>query len=388
MLATLLCVLAVLVRDGAVAADELSPEAELGRLLFVDTTLSASGRLACASCHDPGNAYAAPAAAGVVMLGGAHLDTPGIRTVPSLRYMANTPRFARHFYIDKGVEREDIGAAGGFMLDGRAENLQAQALLPWFDQHEMANSNDAELAERLLSTPYTQRFAAVFGDHKSDASTLVRQAAQALERFELEDPSFKPYSSRYDDFLAGRAQLSPAELNGLRLFADPNKGNCAACHLMTTEPGGRGPAFTDHSFHALGVPRNSAIPANRDTKFFDLGLCGPLRTDLATESGYCGYFKTPTLRNVARRRFLFHNGRFSTLDEVLHFYVERDLYPAKWYPLIAGKLRKYDDLPRRFRSNVNTSDPPLAQRPGMPPALDAHEIGDVIAFLRTLNDVD
>jgi cytochrome c peroxidase len=380
----LLCVL--LVRD-VVAAEPLSAAARLGSLLFADPALSASGRLSCASCHDPANAYAAPRTAGVVMRGGPALDRPGLRTVPSLRYLADTPRFTRHYYVTTARESEDRGPAGGFMRDGRVDSLRAQVVLPLLDPAEMANPDIASVAMRVRAAPYFSRFGQLYGASalQSD-SELMARAAESIERFELEDPSFHPYSSRYDQFLAGGAQLTAQELRGLRLFVDPAKGNCAECHPHVTGPGGRGPAFTDFSFHALGVPRNPQIPANRDQRFFDLGLCGPRRVDLAAERNYCGFFKTPSLRNVGRRQFLFHNGRFTTLAEVVRFYVERDRLPQLWYPRGAGGQRRFDDLPAALRGNVNRSDAPLNWQPGQPPALDASEIDDLVVFLRTLDD--
>jgi len=180
--------------------------------------------------------------------------------------------------------------------------------------------------------------------------------------------------------------LSSQELAGLKLFSDPAKGNCAACHTVATGPRGQPPQFTDYSYHALGVPRNLAIPANHDPTFFDLGLCGPRRTDLKQESGYCGYFKTPTLRNVARRRFFFHNGRFTSLQSVMEFYVTRDLTPGRWYPRVNSHVIKFDDLPPRYRANVDSSDAPLNRDAGEQPALDDAEIAQMLAFLRTLDD--
>jgi cytochrome c peroxidase len=392
----------------AAAADTaaLSPLAQLGRQIFFDPTLSASGKLSCVSCHDPANAYAAPKTSGVVMMGGVHMDRPGLRVAPSLRYLSDTPRFARHSYIDVGKEREDVGPAGGLMLDGRADNLREQMLLPLLDPAEMGNASVREVATRLGRTAYAEGLRQIEGGgpsgdavpaaaapnaRTSPATTsapLIAAAAAALERFELEDASFHPYTSRFDDYVRGTGTLSASELEGLRLFVDPAKGNCAACHTATTGPGGRPPTFTDHSYHALGVPRNPAIQANRDPRFFDLGMCGPRRSDLREETRYCGYFKTPTLRNVARRRFFFHNGRFTTLNDVMRFYVERDTDPRRWYPAVAGKVQKFDDLPVRYRGNVNTSDAPLNRGPRDRPALDAAEIDKVIAFLRTLSDAD
>jgi cytochrome c peroxidase len=272
------------------------------------------------------------------------------------------------------------------MLDGRADNLREQMLLPLLDPAEMGNANVQEVTARLARAPYAGELREIAT--ASNAQSLGAAAAAALEHFELEDPTFHPYTSRFDDYLRGTGTLSPDELAGLRLFVDPAKGNCAACHTATTGPGGSPPTFTDHSYHALGVPRNSAIPANTNPRFFDLGMCGPRRSDLRAETQYCGYFKTPTLRNATRRRFFFHNGRFTTLQDVMRFYVERDTSPESWYPTIAGKLRKFDDMPARYRENVNTSDAPLNRGPGDTLALDHAEIGKIIAFLATLSDAD
>jgi cytochrome c peroxidase len=136
------------------------------------------------------------------------------------------------------------------------------------------------------------------------------------------------------------------------------------------------------------VPRNPAIPANAERHFYDLGLCGPRRRDLQGERNYCGFFKTPSLRNVARRRFLFHNGRVTTLAEAVRFYVERDRLPTLWYPPVVGTSLPYDDLPVDLRGNVDRSDAPFNWRAGEPPALDAAEVEDVVAFLQTLSDTN
>ena len=371
-----------------VAATSLSATAQLGRQIFFDPSLSASGQLSCASCHSPAFAYSSPSG-GFAPMAGALLDQPPLRTVPSLRYLDHTPRFTRHYYLDHGEEREDEGPAGGFMLDGRADNLHAQALLPWLDAAEMGNANIEGLARRLRIAAYSASLQQLFGAAVfEDARRAVAAAALALERFELEDPSFHPYSSRFDHFLAGQETLTGQELRGLQLFVDPLKGNCAACHPNTHGPGGRGPQFTDYAYRALGVPRNPEIAANAEPNFYDLGLCGPRRTDLRAETQYCGYFKTPSLRTSARRQRFFHNGRFHTLEQVLQFYAQRDTAPQRWYPSVRGQLRRFDDLPARYRDRVDTSDPPFDRRPGDAAALSAQEIGDLIAFLKTLDDQD
>src|ERR1700753_457498 len=71
----------------------LSPAAQVGKLLFFDKALSASGQMACATCHDPAHAYGPPNDL-AVQLGGAHGNSPGLRAVPSLRYKEFTPGYA------------------------------------------------------------------------------------------------------------------------------------------------------------------------------------------------------------------------------------------------------------------------------------------------------
>ncbi len=106
----------------------------------------------------------------------------------------------------------------------------------------------------------------------------------------------------------------------------PPKGDCGACHL--DQPLRRQPAaavFTDTQYEALGVPRNPDIPANVDPAYYDLGICGPYRTDLQTQTQYCGMFLTPTLRNSATRKVFFHNGFYHNLHDVVEFYNLRDV---------------------------------------------------------------
>jgi cytochrome c peroxidase len=133
------------------------------------------------------------------------------------------------------------------------------------------------------------------------------------------------------------------------------------------------------------VPRNRTLAVNRDPHFYDLGACGPERTDLKGQDEYCGIFRTPTLRNVALRKTFFHNGIYHSLEEVVRFYAERDTNPEKFYPVVKGKVQKFDDLPKKYWANLNT-DPPFDRKPGDKPALDESEIKDVVAFLKTLTD--
>jgi cytochrome c peroxidase len=359
-------------------AASLSQSAALGEQIYNDVSLSASGRQSCATCHAPDNAHG-PTNDLAVQLGGANGDVAGFRASPSLRYMQQTPAF--HFEAD-GTP------VGGFDRDGRAATLMEQAERPFLAAHEMANASKADVVARLQRASYAAQFRAAFGDNIfANVDQAFSRAQFALQQFENEDPRFHPFDSKYDLFLAGKATLSDAELRGLALFNNPTKGNCAACHPSARGAEGSAPLFTDFSYDNLGVPRNARIPATRDPAYFDLGLCGPDRTDLAARTDLCGAFKVPTLRNVATRKVFFHNGAFTNLTDVVRFYVTRDTNPERWYPVNAdGTVDKFNDLPPAMRKNVNTAEVPYNRRPGMAPALNDAEIADLVQFLGTLTD--
>ena len=298
---------------------------------------------------------------------------------PSIRYLSSNTAF--HF------DAEDT-PTGGFFWDGRAASLSAQAKGPLLSPVEMANKSPAEVVARLAQAPYAGEFERVYGVGILQQPELAfERIAQALEKYQLEDPDFAPFSSKYDATLRKQTTLSAQEERGLALFKDAAKGNCAACHPADLGADGSHPLFTDFTYDNLGVPRNPELAHNRDPAFFDLGLCAREGGDLTARAELCGAFKVPSLRNVALRQALFHNGRFKTLKEALQFYVQRDTHPEKWYPRGAnGEVLKFDDLPPELHGNVNTSEAPYDRVPGDAPALTDAEIDDVIAFLKTLTD--
>jgi len=356
----------------------LSPQASLGQKIFMDQSLSASGKMSCATCHDPAN-YHAQSNDLAVQLGGANLDVPGFRAVPSLRYLNLTPAF---YFAADGTP------TGGFTRDGRANTLAIQAARPFLAPHEMANADKNSVVEKMKLTAYANEFRQVYGDAVYNNPELAfDRITYSLQLYQMEDREFHPYDSKYDQFLAGKAKLNDAELRGLALFNNPLKGNCAACHLSNKGPDGAAPLFTDFTFDNLGVPRNPAIPATADPAYFDMGLCGPDRLDLTARHDLCGAFKVPTLRNVATRKVFFHNGRYTNLTDVLGFYVRRDTNPEEWYPLgVNGTPVKFNDLPVAYARNVNTTEVPYNRKPGSEPALTSSEIADVISFLGSLTD--
>ena len=358
----------------------------LGKALFFDPALSASGKQSCASCHSPTHAYGPPNDLSV-QLGGTDMHKTGVRAAPSLRYIQNVPPFSEHFYENDGNDSEDQGPTGGYTWDGRVSSTHDQARIPLLSAHEMANGTPDAVVAKLRNGRHAQTFRQVFGDDILDnEDTAFRAALMALEVFQQTPSEFYPYDSKYDAFLRKQVKLSPQEMRGLQVFADPAKGNCASCHVSAIKQDGAFPAFTDFGHIAVGVPRNRTLAANADPAFFDLGLCGPDRTDLKDRADYCGRFRTPSLRNVALRKTFFHNGAIHSLEDAVRFYAQRDTQPQKWYPRKAdGTVDKFDDLPAQYRANVNM-EPPFGGKPGDKPVLSEADVRDIVAFLKTLTD--
>src|SRR5262245_38939520 len=96
----------------AAPSPSLTDLESLGRKMFFDRGLSASGRMSCATCHDPRYAYGPPNELPVQM-GGADLRSYGLRAVPSLRYLHKVSGFTEH-YVDEDVDETiDVGPTGG-----------------------------------------------------------------------------------------------------------------------------------------------------------------------------------------------------------------------------------------------------------------------------------
>ncbi len=353
-----------------------TPRELLGRRLFHDANLSQPAGTSCASCHNPLKGFAGNhgGRAGVPL---GSTGAAGLRNTPSAMYAAFTPPFT----LANGPG--GLQARGGQFLDGRVDTLTRQALGPFLNAAEMNNPTAAAVVAKVAASSYAAAFRAEWGadifTRVDDAFTAIGRSLEAYER----TMEFAPFTSRYDDLLRGRDTFTAAEKRGMNVFFDPAKGTCMSCHAAdraNRDP--RAALFTNHGYVALGVPRNPGIPANADPAFFDLGLAGPLRSAPAGLATAAGAFKVPTLRNVAVKTAFMHNGRFTSLNEVVSFYATRDIDPRRWYP--AGV--QFNDLPAALRGNV-TRRPPLDLRPGARPRLTPGDVADLVAFLGTLTDV-
>ncbi len=175
------------------------------------------------------------------MLGGRRLDRPGVRAVPTLMYLERQPNFsvgpdsdedegvmlAQMVAASVGAARitktaTDTGAVagnmvpqGGLFWDGRVDTLQQQALVPVLNPVEMDGGTVVRVAQKLRSSPYAGRFTQLFGAGVlANAPMLVSEAMFAVARYQIEDVSFHPYSSKFDAWLEGKARFTPAELRG------------------------------------------------------------------------------------------------------------------------------------------------------------------------------
>lgn len=381
------------------AAQETSPPDEqglapielLGKRVFEDKTLSRPQGVACASCHQAQQAYQGNNGSSIAAFArGAAPNTLGKRNTPTLMYASFSPPFS--FVEEKDVRtgHREMIPVGGQFFDGRAATLTEQVEGPLFDPDEMNAASKKDVVDAIRSGPYAELLRQVFGENifnnYNEAFVKISQAVAAFES----SSRFHPFSSKFDDYLRGKAELTPKELKGFALFKDPKKGNCLSCHVgKETSHNPQDWLFTDYTYDALGGPKHQQ---SRSGSRPDLGLCA--QPDLAKKiptqtrlDGFCGAFKVPTLRNVAQTSPYLHNGVFANLSDVVAFYATRDTQPARWFPRNSkGSVEKFNDLPRSLRRNVNVSEVPYDRRLNQSPRLSEAEISAITAFLATLTD--
>lgn len=244
-------------------------EIDLGRYLFFDPALSANGKIACASCHDPAKAFS---------------DRRGRSTgVTGHAVRRNAPSLW------------NVGFLQRFFWDGRAHSLEEQVQGPLYGAAEMGTT-PARLAMTLNGIPaYRSLFALAY----PDATTAIRNehVYRALAAFEA---SLVSLNSRYDLYAQGVDEaLSPHELEGFNIFRS-FVARCAECHTP--------PLFTNQQVAVIGMPEPDGLP-------LDAGAGA-----ISNEPMLRGGFKVPSLRNVALTAPYGHAGQFATLRETVAFY--------------------------------------------------------------------
>lgn len=346
----------------------LTPQQQLGRNLFLDTTLSDPPGQSCAACHAREVGWTGPDeainAAGAVYEG-AVPGRFGNRKPPASAYAGNSPIL--HWDGTKWM--------GGMFWDGRAtgatlgDPLAEQAQGPFLNPLEQNNASAQAVIDKVLASSYKDLFLEVC----TDSDTIERYICigRAIASYER-SAEVSPFTSKYDYWLKGQARLTGQEQLGLKLFY--GKAMCANCHVP--------PNFTDFTYDNLGVPRNPLNPFYNEldwnpagTSWVDTGLGGYLKAVGNPADVYepeWGKHKVPTLRNVDLRPAMFfvkaygHNGYFKSLEEIVHFYNTRDVPGAGWpSPEVAA--------------NINTIEMGNL-------GLNHGEELAIVAFLKTLSD--
>lgn len=245
----------------------------LGRVLFYETRLSANNKVSCESCHQQRLAFTDGRAFS--------LGIDSIHTTRSSMSLTNL-LWVRSFF-----------------WDGRVPTLEQQMTTPLTAPHEMGQSLERS-AERLRNTRiYPSLFRAAFGSDSITGDRIIKAIAQ-FER------TLISADSRYDRYLRGQLRPDSAELRGMALFIhspSPERNirgaNCEHCHAS--------PKFFLDQFHNNGL---DSVPVDVGRELF---------TGLPADRGR---FRVPTLRNIALTAPYMHDGRFSTLEEVLDHYSE------------------------------------------------------------------
>jgi cytochrome c peroxidase len=276
----------------------------IGRDLFFDTRLSGDHKQACSSCHSPSLGWSDGLAVSVGNNG-----IPLKRTSPTIL---------------------DVHKLSLLMWDGRAENLQQQALLPITSADEMNLPVD-QISNRIAAIPsYKERFDSFYKEGVTLSNIL-----DAIAKFET---TIRTTKSRFDLWVGGdNFALTKQELLGFEVFLHKEKGNCVVCH--------QAPDFTDQGYHNIGL-------VDFADKKADLG-----RFAIKPISVLKGAFRTPALRDIAITAPYFHDGSAINLEAVVDYYIKGGNY-------------------------LNNLSPEMK-----PIDLSKHEKNALIAFLKSLSSI-
>jgi cytochrome c peroxidase len=245
---------------------------ELGRKLFLDKRLSADGAMACATCHDPAQAFTTA-------------DRPTHRGRDGRPLKRNAPTVLNAAFQP------------ALLWNGALPSLEALAWGPLLNPEEMANPSVDAAVGRIAALPdYAGLFERAFAGRGPGKET-VAQAIAAFAR------TLVSGNSRFDRWWFGgdRTAVDDEERRGALLFLF--RAGCAQCH--TVEDGHA--LFSDGKFHALGAGAGG-------------GLADPGRFEATGDEQDRGKFRTPGLRNVALTAPYMHDGSLGTLEEVVEFY--------------------------------------------------------------------
>lgn len=299
---------------------------ELGRFLFWEKKLSGDNTMSCGSCHGPENAFSDPAQFSIGIDG-----NPGTRNSMSLANLAWQDRF---------------------FWDGRAQTLEEQILEPVPNPVEMHQKWTDAVYKLSQPSPqdYPTLFEKAFGDPTIDSIRVSKAIAQFLRTMISANSTFDAYY-KYD--------------NGFQLTASEQ----AKVDAMTfDEKAGYGLFFSEQGdcFHCHGGPLlqvNKITNNGLDFTFQDAGFM-----DVTGNSNDEGKFKVPNIRNIELSAPYMHDGRFTSLLQVVHHYHTNIKASHSIDPIL---LEKHIPNDGTNTGGVN---------------LSGQQITQMVAFLKTLTD--
>ena len=293
---------------------------QLGRVLFYDKTLSLNNAISCGSCHKQAFAFSD--------------NTAGSTGFQNLVTSRNSPPIQN---LSFNIFFPNPGSAPVLFWDGRESVLKSMVMKPVFNHVEMGARSSSEIVSKLKQRPY---YADLFMQAYGDEEITFDKISDALSSFTA---SINSDGSKFDQ--TGIQDFSSVELEGFNLFN--GKYNCASCHNLNVPVGYYEPAGT-----------TALLNIGLDLEYTDNGQ-GALNGNPADN----GKFKIPNLRNIVLTGPYMHDGRFTTLEEVMDHYS----VGIKDHPNLDVRLR--DENGKARVMNITDSD-----RNAM------------IAFLNTLTD--
>ena len=253
----------------------------IGKILFFDPILSGNNQRACASCHNPNNAF-----------GGA--EDFNLNFTKTGKLKRNSPPLVNAF-LQKS-----------FFYDGRSLQLEEQANSV-LENHQEMFAQPEDIIYKLKQSPEYKKYFSEAFKNSEDTSITYYAILKSLSEFER---CLISLDSRFDKYIRGdKKQLTANEIKGYNIFS--GKALCGSCHFFPLFNGVVPPFYGDNEFEVIGVPKSK----NSKEVDPDSGRYNVTKNTIHLHS-----FKTPGIRNAEKTAPYMHNSIFKTIDEVLDFY--------------------------------------------------------------------
>lgn len=259
---------------------------KLGKEIFYDQNVSNNGKMSCATCHLPENAFT-------------DLKAKSPSNIEGKTVLRNSPSLYNAVFAKR------------FFYDLRAFYLEQQAEHVIYNKDEFNTSYESIIKKLKTKPEYRKAFKAAFKNGEINKENF----SKALSSYVA---SLYSYESDFDRFMRNEKEISSDAKKGFNLFM--GKANCATCHFAPNFSGLVPPFFNENESEVLGI---TAKPISQKPLELDADQ-GRVNSPVRKENSwiYENSFKTVTVRNVALTKPYFHNGAFNTLEEVMDFYNE------------------------------------------------------------------